>query len=294
MIRYRMRGHEPKESRRLQAIWFLKLMAVWNLFEWIDSLLEIHSNLQRQRIDFAIHNVASVFVIVYDALVVDYRLLCATVLYEKSIGLEKSHANHDSLSGNYTHRRRGRPFQGLENWCRLVAFMLGPLTAIIPILKIINVSGTYFTTPAIEVDTILSVSLDIVGIICVFAVLFLAWYRSLEIDTEEHEYTQILIFVMGWIGLLFWGLYGGAAFILYNDHDYASVASKLYNSGIRSVLHVICLIFQMIFFIQIPTNYYHYRRIAWFNFLFIFMTWLFISQFIAEIVDQETVSLDHT
>ncbi|EDV29660.1 uncharacterized protein TRIADDRAFT_63530 [Trichoplax adhaerens] len=293
MIRYRMRGHQPIESRRLQAILFLKLMAVWNLFEWLDSLLEIHANLQRRRIDFAIHNAASLFVVVYDALVVDYRLLCATVFYEKAMGLEKIHQATDDLSNCYTHRRRGRPFQGLENWCRLLAFSLGPLTAVIPILKILNISGNYFALPAIANDTILTISLDAVGIMCIAIVLFLLWYNKLEIDTEEHEYTQILIFVMGWVGLLFWGLYGGAALILYNDKNYESMESKLYYSGVKSIIHVISLFLQMGFFIHVPTNFYHYRRVVWFNFLFIFMTWLFISQFIAEIVDQETVSLDH-
>ncbi|KXJ19148.1 hypothetical protein AC249_AIPGENE11814 [Exaiptasia diaphana] len=106
---FSLRHRVPKPMMRMGCSWFLKTISLFNFAFWIDSIITTPTDNE-----FVMKLFGKGFFIVkaaYNALIIDYRLLCCLLFLEHALELEDTRHSHIEINDPLDESQHGDRFQ---------------------------------------------------------------------------------------------------------------------------------------------------------------------------------------
>ena len=174
-----LRRTVPREE--LNAKFYFRIISFFNLMEWLDAQVNVDADLLLSGIhdkSYLAWSDVTVLIVVYKALIIDYRLLCCLLFLEHSLEIEDNRNQHgdDDPGNNGNMRDRDE----LRRCCGCIA---GATCLLAPLL-----CGLYFVHVSIRASVQLSAM--IVQIAIVTSGVFLLRMNNLEVGEDEHMYEE--------------------------------------------------------------------------------------------------------
>ena len=170
VLRYKTICSRYKEN----AQFYLKTLAFYNFIEWVDSQVNVDSDVQLSQPELIYEPWFDVFVALYKALIIDYRLLCSLLFLEHSF---EDEAVGDAVGSDEPNTRN---LTISEQKCGALGFIVGFMSLSAPIVCVLYYIPK-LCMPAWVLIFAIIVNLAIVG--C--GVLFLR-KNDLESDQERN------------------------------------------------------------------------------------------------------------
>ena len=169
----------PREE--LNAKFYFRIISFFNLIEWLDAQVNVDADLLLSEIhdkSYLGWSDVTVLIVVYKALIIDYRLLCCLLFLEHSLEIEDNQNQHgdDDPGNNGNMRDRDE----LRRCCGCIA---GGTCLLAPLL-----CGLYFLHVSIRPSVQLFAM--IVQIAIVTSGVLLLRMNNLEAGEEEHMYEE--------------------------------------------------------------------------------------------------------
>ena len=83
-----LRNRTARPCHKKSAIFYLKILAFYNFIQWVDNQVNAENDIGMNRARQVYSEWFDVLVILYKALIIDYRLLCSLLLLEHSVELQ--------------------------------------------------------------------------------------------------------------------------------------------------------------------------------------------------------------
>ncbi|XP_032229801.2 uncharacterized protein LOC116613259 isoform X1 [Nematostella vectensis] len=95
-----MRSQVIRENYISEAQFFFKGLAFFNVAEWLDSMVNVDQDLQLSKAETVYGSAFDMVIMLYKALVIDYRLLCALLFLEHAVEAEDESDDEDAASSD--------------------------------------------------------------------------------------------------------------------------------------------------------------------------------------------------
>ncbi|XP_032229803.2 uncharacterized protein LOC116613259 isoform X2 [Nematostella vectensis] len=93
-----MRSQVIRENYISEAQFFFKGLAFFNVAEWLDSMVNVDQDLQLSKAETVYGSAFDMVIMLYKALVIDYRLLCALLFLEHAVEAEDESDDEDAAN----------------------------------------------------------------------------------------------------------------------------------------------------------------------------------------------------
>ena len=266
MYHFSLRHKVAKADLRMACSWLLKIMSFFNFAFWIDSIATSHSD--NEWVVSLFGNGFSIVKAAYNALLIDYRLLCCLLFLEHALELTEVRANrriHEIFHPEANEALNDDSYAAVD-------------------VEIYHSSGYGYVVGLILIATQLVAGLqylDFVGkwanvfpiianaVVVVFGLLLL--YGSVSIVTDdnaidnpnskwretESKAIDVMVCFMGTIGFIYWFVkasYCGLWAYKYSSSD-AEFHQYLTWTALKNFVYAITILFQLNFFVKMGPHY---------------------------------------
>ena len=174
----------PRAEFRQNAQFYFRIISFFNLIEWVDAQVNVDADLLLSGIyDKSYPGWSDVLIVVYKALIIDYRLLCCLLFLEHSLEIEaiqNEQGDDHVINDNMADR---------DELTRCCGFFAGATCLLAPLLF-----GLYFVQE-VTIGASVQLSAMIVQIAIVISGLFLYHNNNLEAGEDNGESSAVKIMV---------------------------------------------------------------------------------------------------
>lgn len=175
------------------ARFYFRLLSFFNLIEWIDSQVNVESDVRWSGIGKEFDGWFNFFTVLYQALIIDYRLLCSLLFLEHSIEVQNGDepVEENNNGGN-------NQDVGLRKCC---GYVIGCLCFIAPIFCAFYDANAFHLRGGVNA---LAVVVNLVVVVCVVRLLC---NNNLDADRIQHRESQgvkIMVCCLGAVGFTYW------------------------------------------------------------------------------------------
>lgn len=126
----------PYQERKHSASLFLKILSLFNFTAWIESLSNTRDDLNYSQADIIYGPAFNIPETVYEALLIDFRLLCSLLFLEHAFAIEKTLQNdEDSLGSAICPRVCVNTMNGKEKLFRTVGLTAGSTFIVLNVIR---------------------------------------------------------------------------------------------------------------------------------------------------------------
>ncbi|KAK2559707.1 hypothetical protein P5673_017797 [Acropora cervicornis] len=190
----------PRAEFRKNAQFYFRIISFFNLIEWLDSQVNVDADLLLSGIhDKSYPGWSDVLIVVYKALIIDYRLLCSLLFLEHSLEIgdnQNQQVEDHVINDNMADR---------DELNRCCGFFAGAICLLGPLLF-----GLYFV-PDVKIGASVQLSAMIVQVAIVISGLLLIRRNNLEAGEDKASAVKIMVCCFGAVGFLCWIMHAAIA-----------------------------------------------------------------------------------
>ncbi|XP_031571763.1 uncharacterized protein LOC116305900 [Actinia tenebrosa] len=297
---FSLRHKVPSPLMRMGCSWFLKTISLLNFAMWIDSIVTTHTDNA-----FAMELFGKGFSIVksaYNALLIDYRLLCSLLFLEHVFELEDTRDN--SIEAPYDLFDEPRPDRETMNSTSVNVEVVhysgyGYMIGLICVgLQLVN--GLQYLDFVGDWSNIFPILADFAVIL--FGLLLLGGSSPIENNHRKWRETEskaidIMVGFMGAVGFVFWLMKSSFCFLwtFSTMSKPADKATKSYLAwtSVKDLVRAIGMLFQLHFFVKMGPHYSRNIGRRMYHLLVPAIMLALLSIFVACVIDQYNGRVEH-
>ena len=177
------------EGRKENAQFYFRLLSFFNLIEWVDSQVNVENDVRLTGIEHELDSWFYAFTHLYEALIIDYRLLCSLLFLEHSVGVTEVQIQDNPGIGRHADEENQGPAEGniamtaCDQLIRYTGFAVGCVCLIAPVFCALQfVNGLHHTGAWVNA---LAIVVDIVIVVCGMCLL-----RGNDLDDDGNAESQ--------------------------------------------------------------------------------------------------------
>ena len=266
---FSLRHKVARGDMRMACSWLLKIMSVFNFAFWIDSV--VTSNSDNDFVNDLFGNGFSIVKSAYNALLIDFRLLCCLLFLEHSLELMEVRIN----------RRIGEIFDPEAS----EALIQDSIATVVVNVEISHSSGYGYVIGLILIATQLVEGLQYLGfvgrwtnmfpmlasvVVIIFGLLLLYGNTSMIENDDQFDYERskwretesraidVMVCFMGTIGFIFWFMkasYCGLWASQYSSTANSEIHQYLTWTTVKDFTFSITILFQLYFFVKMGPHF---------------------------------------
>jgi len=184
------------------AQFYFRTLSFFNLIEWVDSQVNVNSDVRLSGIAKEVDGWFNAFTDLYTALIIDYRLLCSLLFLEHSVDVietEHNNNNNEIEEADNIEGPTGRNLTPRERLIRNVGYVLGFSCLIAPVLCGLYYVHQFHLKPWVNVSAIIVNATIVVLGTCLLC--------SNDLDgggKKESHGVKIMVCCMGAVGFTCW------------------------------------------------------------------------------------------
>lgn len=259
---FSLRHKVPKPLMRMGCSWFLKTISLFNFAFWVDSIITTHTD--NEFVMKLFGNGFSIVKAAYNALIIDYRLLCSLLFLEHALELEDTRDSRIEIPYDpFDEPQDGERFQASTSVNVQVAHYSGYGYVIgLACIGLQLVNGLQYLNFVGVWTNVFPVIADVM--VVVFGLIMVSGNPPQGNNNGKWRETEskaidVMVGFMGAVGFVFWVMKACFCFLwsfnsIITPTEEASHPYLVWTS-IKDAVRAIGMLFQLHFFVKMGPNY---------------------------------------
>lgn len=189
-----VRSLRVRETYRENAQFYFKILAFFNFVQWVDTLVNVESDLVLNKARITYGEWFVVLELIYKALTIDYRLLCCFIFLEHSMQIQNETVSAETVNAGRENETACRTtiydMTYSDRQYRNLGFLIGFFSFLSPF------SCAVFYVHNLDVPVYVRVAMNFLNAICIFVCgMILLLKNRLEIERKDKESVSVKIMV---------------------------------------------------------------------------------------------------